>query len=91
MESPKPKRKYTRSGKYNKKAKPAKKEKKLKPKTFLFFAIGKDEFTETVESDNAMQRAIEIFNEPDYAGLEKIYFMQPLKIFNRPVMEVTEL
>ena len=108
------KRKYTKSGKYEKKAeveKPGKRAyKKRGPKkgfkkaskksplnaehssvTFLFFTNGKDEFTEPVPSERADQRAREIFSDPDYVDLQQIYFMKPLKLYNRPVMEVVNL
>ena len=59
--------------------------------TFLFFLHDKEEYTELVEVTKADQRAQEIFADPDYKDLQQIYFMKPLRLYNRPVMEITEL
>lgn len=92
------KRKYTRSGKYSKTEKPGKRCQKKSPLnaehssfTFLFFIHNEDEFTELCETDKAQARAQEIFADPDYKDLKQIYFMKPLRLYNRPVMEITEL
>ena len=59
--------------------------------TFLFFTHDDEEYTEVVLEDKAPGRAREIFADPDYHNLQQIYFMKPLKLFNRPVMEIIEL
>lgn len=87
------KRKYTRKSPNNKK--PGKRKSPLNAEhssfTFLFFLHNKEEFTELVPADKADQRAMEIFSDPDYRNLQQIYFMKPLRLYNRPVMEVVEL
>lgn len=75
-------------------AKPRKKSQQVEETTgltFLFFTVGKDEFVEPVKQDLANERAEQIFMDPDYAGLQQIYFMKPLRLFTRPVMQIQEL
>jgi hypothetical protein len=59
--------------------------------TFLFFVKGDEEHTVEVLAEDASERAMEIFSDSDYEGVEQIYFMKPLRLYNRPVMEITEL
>lgn len=59
--------------------------------TFLFFVVGKDEYTEVISEADAERRVLEIFVDPDYKDLQQIYFMKPLKLYNRPKMEVVNL
>lgn len=85
------KRKYTRKSPTNKKADKPVKKRKVKATTFLFFLHKGEEYTETIDADKADARALEIFAEKDYQTLEKIYFMKPVKLFKKPIMEVIRL
>lgn len=79
--------------KSEKSEKPAKKEKPaLKTEhSFLFFEVDGETYTERVATEEANERAQELFAEPAYAGLQNIYFMKPLRLFTKPVMQITEL